>query len=158
MMIFMMMSLMRIWHWRRCGCDMMIMMMVFLMMVIFMVKLLMFTIVMMGRRRSNQSSWLPMVWPSMGLSLQNIRGERSAITHSIAVSEVSMVPLLLQTLFQISINMKMTLSLFTLGLQNPNSEQQGAWGGQPFDQQTSCDLKGVKSIQVFFPFLQAYFT
>ena len=106
---------------------MMIMMMVFLMMVILMVKLLMFSIVMMGRRRSNKSSWLPMIWTSMGLSLQNIRGERSAIAHSIAVSEVSMVPLLLQTLFQISINMKMTLSLlpWVCRIQTLSSKEHG---------------------------------
>ena len=103
MMIFMMMVLMRIWHWRRCGCDMVIrMMMVFLMMVL-MREFLMPPIVMMGWRRSNQSSWLPMVRTSMGLSLKDIRGKRSAITHSIAVSEVSMVPFLLQTLFQIKV-------------------------------------------------------
>ena len=44
-----------------------------------------------------------MVRTSMGLSLKDIRGKRSAITHTIAVSEVPMVPFLLQTLFQIKV-------------------------------------------------------
>lgn len=83
---------------------MMIMVLVFLMM-IFMVKLLMFTIIMMGWRRSNQTSWLPMIGTSMSFSLKDIRGQRSAITHSVAVSEVTMVPFLLQILFQISIQL-----------------------------------------------------
>ena len=117
MMIFMMMYLMRIWHWRRCRSEMVIMMMVLMMvlmmvhmivlmmlvyMMFLMMEFLMSPIVMMGWRRSNQSSWLPMVRASMGLSLEDIRGKRSAIAHSIAVSEVSMVPFLLETLFQIS--------------------------------------------------------
>ena len=121
---------------------MMIMILVFLMM-IFMVRLLMFTIIMMGWRRSNQTSWLPMIGTSMGFSLKDVRGQRSAITHSVAVSEVTMVPFLLQILFQISIQLIQFIYILaiTLGLQKPNSEQQGAWGGQPLDQYTSYDLK-----------------
>ena len=80
----------------------MVIMMMVLMMLVYMMFLMMepliSPIVMMGWRRSNQPSWLPMVRTSMGLSLKDIRGKRSAIAHSIAVSEVSMVPFLLQTL------------------------------------------------------------
>ena len=81
---------------------MVISMMMFLMMMFLMMEFLMPPIVMMGWGRPDQSSWLAMVRTSMGLSLKNIRGKRSAITHTIAVSEVPMVPFLLQTLFQIS--------------------------------------------------------
>ena len=96
-MVIMMMVLMMVLMMVHMIVLMMLVYMMFLMM-----EFLMSPIVMMGWRRSNQSSWLPMVRASMGLSLEDIRGKRSAIAHSIAVSEVSMVPFLLETLFQIS--------------------------------------------------------
>ena len=83
---------------RMCGRGIIFMMMVL------MVKLLVSTIVVMGWRRSNQSSWLSMIWTSMCFSLKNIRGKGCAIAHSITVSEMPMVPFLLQILFQIALN------------------------------------------------------
>ena len=51
---------------------------------------------MFGWRRTYESSWFPKVWLFFCFVLEDIRRKRSSIADSIAVPELSVVPLLLR--------------------------------------------------------------
>ena len=95
-----------------------------------------FNMLMIGRW-PNGSCRFAMVGPSGCLCVQHFFGQWGRVAHTVAVSEVPIIP------FSLDLHvLEFQQIKLTRGRQKPNSEQQGACGGQPPTQWTEWALKG----------------
>ena len=86
---------------RGCGCHIAWLrkhMVIMMIMVLFMMMRILFMVtkVVTSWRRTNETCWFPKIIRLLRLIGQNISWERCAITHTIAVSEMTMIPFLLE--------------------------------------------------------------